>query len=84
MDRVNLAFGKKNYILSAVSIIIIIIGFVMMAIGPASTIESGFEPDIFSTRRVVVAPMVCFFGFLLMIYAILFTEKTKKEKKESY
>lgn len=81
MDNKNLAFGKMNYILTAISVLIIIIGFILMAVGPSSSIEGGFEPDIFSTRRVVVAPMMCFAGFLLMIYAILYGKKTKAPEK---
>lgn len=71
MDKIDFAFSKKNYILCIVSVLIIIVGFIMMT-GPASTIEGGFEPDIFSTRRIVIAPMMCFFGFLLMIVGILY------------
>lgn len=70
MDKKDFAFSKNNYIICILSILIIIAGFVMMT-GPASTIEHGFNPDIFSTRRIVVAPMLCFFGFLLMIVGIL-------------
>lgn len=80
MDKSNLAFGKKNYILAAISVLIIIIGFVLMAVGPSSGIENGFEPDIFSTRRIMVAPIVCLIGFLLMIFAILISGR--KDKKE--
>lgn len=79
MDKSNLALGKKNYILAAISILLIIIGFVLMAVGPSSSIEHGFEPDIFSTRRFIIAPIVCLFGFLLMIYAILFSNKENKK-----
>ena len=43
--------------------------------GPGST-EGYFEPDIFSTRRIVVAPMISLFGFVFMIYGIL--RKPKK------
>jgi len=74
MDKRSFAFGKKNYIICAVSVLIIIIGFVLMT-GDATTIEGGFEPDIFSTRRIVIAPMMCFAGFLLMIVGILFPSK---------
>ena len=77
MNKIEYAFGKKNYIICAISVAIIIIGFLLMT-GPASTIEDGFQPDIFSARRTVVAPMFCFFGFLLMIVGILFPEKSKK------
>ena len=64
MDKKDFALGKINYIICATSVLIIILGFVLMT-GPASSVEGGFEPDIFSTRRIVVAPMLCFFGFYL-------------------
>lgn len=79
MDKKDFAFKKLNYIICAVSVLIIILGFLLMT-GPSSSIEGGFEPDIFSTRRVVIAPMVCFIGFLLMILGILYTQKTSEKK----
>ena len=69
MDKRKLAFDKKNFILLAIGMVVIIIGFLLMS-GPGST-ETTFEPDIFSTRRIVVAPVVCFLGFIFMIYGIL-------------
>lgn len=63
-------FGKKNYIAMAVCLALIVIGFVLMA-GPGSSVEGGFNPDIFSTRRIVVGPCITFLGFLLMAFAIL-------------
>lgn len=67
------ALDKINYILIAVGVVIIIAGLLLMT-GPSST-ETHFEPDIFSTRRVVVAPLVCFMGFVFMIFAIMFRGK---------
>lgn len=82
MEKINFAFGKKNYIICIISILLIILGFVLMT-GPSSTIEGGFEPDIFSTRRIAVAPMISFFGFLLMIVGILYpSDKKNGELKE--
>lgn len=84
MDKKDFAFGRLNYIICAASVLLIIIGFVSMT-GPATTFEGGFEPDIFSTKRIVIAPMICFFGFLLMIVGILYprqkdlTEETKNQ-----
>ena len=69
------ALDKVNYILIAVGVIIIIAGLLLMT-GPSST-ETHFEPDIFSTRRIVVAPLVCFVGFVFMIFAIMFRGKNK-------
>ena len=73
------ALGKSNFILIAIGIIIIIAGLLLMT-GPSST-ETHFEPDIFSTRRVVVAPLVCFVGFVFMIFAILFKSKDKNNNR---
>ncbi len=75
MDRRKLAFDKTNFILLAVGMVAIIIGFVLMT-GPAST-EGYFEPDIFSVRRIKVAPVVCFLGFVFMIYGIVRKPKDK-------
>lgn len=69
------ALDKKNFILIALGVAIIIAGLLLMT-GPSST-ETHFEPDIFSTRRVVVAPLVCFVGFVFMIFAIMFRSKNK-------
>jgi uncharacterized membrane protein len=76
----KLALGKTNFILIAIGIVIIIAGLLLMT-GPSST-ETHFEPDIFSTRRIVVAPIVCFVGFVFMIYAIMFKPKNKKEDNQ--
>lgn len=76
MDRQKFAFDKKNFILLGIGMLIIIIGFILMT-GPAST-ETAFQPDIFSVRRIKVAPAVCFFGFVFMIYAILRKPKTQE------
>lgn len=69
MDRNKFAFDKRNFQLLAIGMVIIILGFLLM-MGPGST-ETVFEPDIFSARRIKLAPAVCFFGFIFMIYGIL-------------
>lgn len=79
MDKKNFAFDKTNFILLAVGMCVVIIGFLLMT-GPGTT-ETHFEPDIFSVRRIKVAPAVCFFGFIFMIYAILKKPKQKEEKQ---
>ena len=45
--------------------------------GPGST-ETYFEPDIFSVRRIKIAPTVCFLGFVFIIFAIMYKSKNKK------
>jgi hypothetical protein len=80
MNRKNYALGKVNFILLAVGMLIVVLGFVLMA-GPGST-EHAFNPDIFSVRRIKVAPVVCLIGFLSMIFAILYRPKTTDEPED--
>lgn len=70
----DFAFGKENFILVAVSVAIIVIGFALMLGGSSN--EEAFNPSIFDTQRIVVAPLTCLGGFVLMIYAIV--RKSKK------
>lgn len=80
MDKNKFAFTRTNYILTAVGMAVIIIGLLLMT-GPNSTNEI-FEPDIFSARRIKVAPLVTLIGFITVIVAIAYRPKTdKKEEK---
>ena len=78
-DKQKFAFDKVNFILLAIGMAIVIIGFLLMT-GPTSS-ETVFEPDIFSVRRIKVAPVVCLIGFLSMIYAVLRKPKTQKTEE---
>lgn len=69
----NFAFCRTNYILLAVAAVIIIAGFVLMS-GAGSTADT-FNPDIFSPRRIRVAPIVCFVGFIFVIAGIMYRPK---------
>ena len=78
-DKQKFAFDKVNFILLAIGMAIVIIGFLLMT-GRTSS-ETLFEPDIFSVRRIKVAPVVCLFGFISMIYAVLRKPKTQKTEE---
>ena len=69
MDQKNLAFDKMNYILLAVGMAVVVLGFILMSGGSSS--EAAYDPDIFSARRIKVAPVVCLLGFVSMIYAVI-------------
>ncbi|MCQ2243110.1 MAG: DUF3098 domain-containing protein [Bacteroidaceae bacterium] len=72
----DFAFDKTNFILLAVGMIIVIIGFILMS-GSGSTNEA-YNPEIFSARRIVVAPIVSLIGFCSIIYAIIHKPKDKE------
>jgi hypothetical protein len=64
-----------NIILIEVAFVIIIVGFALMVGEPSGATE--FNPDIFSFRRITVGPMISLFGFVFMLFAILFRRKKK-------
>lgn len=71
------ALGKENLKLMVIGFVIIVVGFLLMTGGKSSD-PSVFNSDIFSFRRITLAPMVVLFGFLFEIYAII--KKPKAEK----
>ncbi len=65
---------KLNLILIAISFAIIVLGFALMIGEPSG---ETYNPDIFSFRRITIGPMIAFFGFISLIFSILF--KSKKQ-----
>lgn len=75
----NFPLTKINFLLMLVCGVIILVGFLLM-LGEPSGEE--FNPDIFSTRRIVVGPTMAFVGFVLMGFAIIYSPR-KKNKEEN-
>lgn len=68
-DRQTMPLGKRNYIGMAIAAALIVVGFLLM-LGGSSTAEN-FNPDIFSTRRIIIGPCMAFIGFVGMAIAII-------------
>ena len=67
----ELAFTRTNYRLLLIGIGIVIIGYILMA-GGGSGDPNVFDPkEIFSARRITVAPIVCLIGYMFVVYAIM-------------
>lgn len=77
MNKKDFAFDKINFILLAIGMAVVIVGFILMS-GPGST-EQQFDPGIFDARRIKVAPLVCLAGYVFMIYAIVRAPKDKQD-----
>lgn len=60
----------------AVAVTCIVLGFLLMSGGGSG--DSTFNPEIFSARRIVVAPIVTMIGFVVMIFGILRNRKDKE------
>ena len=77
MANKDFAFGKENFVWIAAAIACLLIGFMLMSGGGSG--DSTFNPEIFSTRRIVVAPIVTVIGFVLVIVGILRNSKDKNK-----
>lgn len=70
VKKEGFAFGKENYMLMVIGIIVIIIGNLLM-VGGGSKDPSVFDPEIFNFRRLTLAPVVILAGFIIEIVAIM-------------
>ena len=70
-NKVDFAFGKENYILLLVGLGFIVLGFILMS-GGGSEDPNVFNGDeLFSFRRITLAPIVVILGFIIEIVAIM-------------
>ncbi len=69
-------FGKKNYKFMFIGLACIALGFILMA-GGGSDDPNVFNPEIFSWRRIRLAPTLVLIGFGIQIYAILLNPDKK-------
>ena len=75
-ENKRFTLSKTNLLLIGAGFVVIVFGFLLMT-GSATEVE--FNPDIFSTRRSVVGPMISFFGFLFMVFVIMYKPKKRTE-----
>ena len=69
-NDVEFAIGKDNFKYIAIGVGILIIGFLLMA-GGKSDDPTIFNPEIFSFRRITLAPIIVVSGFTFIIWAIM-------------
>lgn len=74
--RKELPLTRQNYILMLIGFAIILLGFVLMAGGGSSSPDT-FNEDMFSFRRITLAPILVLGGFAFEVYAIM-----KKRRRE--
>lgn len=67
-------FEKKNYQIMLIGIGFIVAGFILMWGGGAAD-ETSFNPEIFSFRRITLAPIFILIGFIIEIVAIMYKPK---------
>jgi hypothetical protein len=73
-------FGKKNYKWMFIGLGFIALGFILMS-GGGSDDSNVFNPEIFSWRRIRLAPTLVLIGFGIQIYAILLNPYKENSEK---
>mgnify|MGYP001601510271 CR=1 FL=1 len=65
------AFGKENYRILIIGVVVVVIGYLLMVGGEAKN-PNDFNPDeIFSTRRITIAPLTILAGFFIVLLGIM-------------
>jgi uncharacterized membrane protein len=80
-EKESFALARENYILLIIGFAIIILGFVLMIGGKSEDPNIFNEEEIFSFRRITLAPIVVLAGFIFEIWAIMKKPKSNKNQE---
>lgn len=64
------AFTRINYIILSVGLVLLVIGYLLM-VGGGSEDPNVYNPEVFSPRRITVAPIVVMLGYATVFWAII-------------
>lgn len=73
-NTLGFAFGRLNYVLMAAGLIVLALGYILLS-GGGSDDPNTFNPAMFDSRRLVVAPILIVVGFVVEILAIMYKGK---------
>lgn len=65
-SKIDMVFSKQNYVLTGLAFAVVVIGFLLMY---------GGKEDIYSFRKITLAPIVVITGFLIGVVAIMYKPK---------
>lgn len=71
----GMPLGKHNYYLIILGIIVIVIGFILMSGGKFTDPNVFNGEELYSFRRITLAPIVVLIGFGIEIFAIFYKPK---------
>jgi len=64
-------FNKQNYLLMLAGLVVLAIGFFLMAGGKSADPKVFNDSEVYSTTRITIAPLMIIAGFLIEIFAIM-------------
>tara|TARA_B100001029_G_C14589706_1_gene198372 strand:+ start:263 stop:505 length:243 start_codon:yes stop_codon:yes gene_type:complete len=68
------AFTKNNYIILGIGLLFVVVGLILMQ-GGGSNDPTITNPELFGSRRITLAPILIISGFIINIFAILYSPK---------
>lgn len=71
----NVLFGRENFMWMAIGAVVILVGILLMAGGKSTDPNIFADNEVYSTRRITIAPIMIILGLLIEVYAIM--KKTK-------
>ena len=71
MSNPNFAFSKENYIWLGVGVLLLVVGYLLMSGGGADNPNEFHADELFSYRRITLAPITVQAGYGTILYAIL-------------
>jgi hypothetical protein len=71
----NILFGRENFMWMAIGAVVILAGIFLMAGGKSTDPNIFTDQEVYSTRRITIAPVLIILGLLIEVYAIM--KKTK-------
>ncbi len=75
----SFVFSKLNYQLLIAGLVVIFIGFLLMA-GGGSDDPTKFDPGMFSFRSVTFGPIIVLIGFIMEGVAIMYRPKNREKE----
>lgn len=69
-EKITFAFGKENYKMMIIGVVIVAIGMLLM-VGGASDDPNKMSEEIFDFRRLTLAPIVIIAGYVIVLLSII-------------
>ncbi len=69
--KAGFAFGKENYRILIIGVVIVVIGYLLMVGGGSDDPTQFHAEEIFSFRRITLSPIVILAGFVVVLFGIM-------------
>ena len=70
-EKKNMVLNKKNYLFIILGCVVVILGFILMSGGGSENTDVFNEEELFSFRRITLAPFLVMLGYGLVLFGIM-------------